>query len=106
MGAYGVRGEARNLTSPIAKPIHDKAMPVLLLTNEETDVWMRSPWEVAKELARPLPNDKLIVTSRKPHGPNIVTKSGEPVSQPRLTGRTELQDVGANRRVGRPFQAV
>ncbi|MGZ2409822.1 hypothetical protein ACVIRO_006064 [Rhizobium ruizarguesonis] len=36
MGAYGVRGEAWNLTSRIAKPIHDKAMPVLLLTNEET----------------------------------------------------------------------
>lgn len=28
----------------IVKPIHEKAMPVLLLTKEETDIWMRAPW--------------------------------------------------------------
>ncbi|MBY3211767.1 hypothetical protein HFO20_28445 [Rhizobium laguerreae] len=55
-------------------------MPVLLLTKDETDTWMRAPWE-AKELAEPLPNDALIISSREPYGSTIVSKSGEPVEQ-------------------------
>jgi len=65
----------------LVKPIHDKAMPVLLLTKEETATWMRAPWEEAKELARPLPNDALIISSREPYGSSIVSRSGEPVEQ-------------------------
>lgn len=54
-------------------------MPVRLLTKEETDVWMNAPWEEAQHLARPAPNDAIMITSREPYGSSIVSKDGEPV---------------------------
>jgi putative SOS response-associated peptidase YedK len=60
--------------------INAKAMPVILTTPEEMDLWMEAPAKIAVELQRPLPNGALQIVARgwKTDGPTDVVIEAPP----------------------------
>jgi putative SOS response-associated peptidase YedK len=61
------------LTTDSAEPVktyHRKAMPVILNTPQDCDLWLSdAPWEAVKHLQRPSPDGALTLVSRPEAGP-------------------------------------
>jgi putative SOS response-associated peptidase YedK len=66
----------------IIAPIHAKAMPVILTTQDDIDVWMTASPKEALTLQRPLPNDALRIVARgqKQDGQTEDQRTGAPTT--------------------------
>ena len=58
---YELYGFLTTTPNEIVKPVHEKAMPAILTTPEEVDLWLTGEWADVKHLQRPLPGNMLVI---------------------------------------------
>ena len=62
-GEHELFGFLTTEANAVVEPIHPKAMPVILTTPEEVDLWLAADAPKALELQRPLPDDALMIVA-------------------------------------------
>ena len=63
MGSMSFFGFLTTEANAVVAPIHPKAMPVILTTPAEVDLWLLADAPKALELQRPLPDDALRIVA-------------------------------------------
>ncbi|MDQ0322985.1 putative SOS response-associated peptidase YedK [Pararhizobium capsulatum DSM 1112] len=64
LGEHDIYAFLTTNPNSIVKPVHPKAMPVLLTTREECELWLTADWKDAKKLQRPFADDQMMVLPR------------------------------------------
>jgi putative SOS response-associated peptidase YedK len=65
-GDFELFGFLTTQPNGIVRPVHEKAMPVILTTQDEIDTWLTAPMAEALRLQRPLPDDMLRIVEAPP----------------------------------------
>ena len=72
-GEHRLYGFLTTDANGVVAPVHAKAMPVLLVTAEERDAWLRAPWIEAAALQRPLADEmmRIVATGSTEDGADV-----------------------------------